>query len=208
MLKPLPGQPGAVMDDATGKKFRVSNEQRKVLYDTETQAAGAITANTEIRFFDDLANKKKLDNNTQNQRRIPAGTVFEMERVGLRVSACTGSLVATGSDIKKTLECGYLRFEVNSILVTDGPGVHYPAGFGVTGSTVEAGAAVVTNGVAGATAHLPLVSPITLNDQYDLNPTYTFHDRLWDANIVMPTLDQRVEMRFEMYGRLFSAATL
>lgn len=209
---PVPGNPGVVQaTDAMGKPvaFRVGTAQKQVEYDTNLIPAGAMAANRPFNFFESLTGKNALTTNILTQRRIPAGTIFEMQRVSLRVVTTYGNTLSLGADIKKILENCSLLFLVNSVQIAQGPALQFPTGYGIYGQTVEMGQSVVSNGLPSEGAPLGMLSPVIINDQYDMKPTITFNDQVqWDASYVMITLVNSSYVQFELLGTQFVAATL
>jgi hypothetical protein len=197
--------------DAMGKpvKFRIGTAQKQVMYDEVLIASGAVTANASFPFFANLTGKNELSTNVLTQRRIPAGTIFEMMRVSLRLVTTYGNTLSLGADIKKILENCSLTFLVNSVQIAQGPALQFPTGYGIYGQTVEMGQSVLSNGLPSESAPAGMLSPVIINDQYDMKPTVTFNTRvLWDASYVMPTLTNSSYLDFELLGTQFTAATL
>lgn len=211
-LTPLDGDPGVVVTP-DGKKYRLGSSQKQPLYDEVLLPAGAMPANEPFPFFaatTSTKSKNALSTNLRSQSKIPSGTIYRMEGCGLRVVETWGNLPTIGSDVKKILANNSLDFKINSIQIALGPAVFWPPGYGLTGQTQESGQSVIANGFPSETSIAGMLSPIVINDQYELIPIATFGSRPWDttAGLLMINLAQPCYYMFNTIGTQFVAGTL
>lgn len=206
-LRQVQGEPGILVDDVTGARYKIGDEQPRVLFDTVVVTTGLQTANAEYLFFQNTANKKGQYNNMGNQKRIPAGRFFELHRVGVHVH-CTvdGNTEVTAADMKKCIDNGYIEFFVNSIEIAKGPLIHYPSGYGASGLDGDVG--VLNNGVPSQAAQTGLIEPTIITDQVDLNGKLVFFDATWNGSSQLPNFGTRLYVSLELTGVLFTAATI
>ena len=59
-LKPIPGRPGHFVDQS-GKVIVLTEAREADRYDTENQATGAMTAGSQLTFFQDKTNKLEIE---------------------------------------------------------------------------------------------------------------------------------------------------
>lgn len=192
---------------ALNKTIQLVEWREDDFYDTVTRTAGAVTAGTSLVLFRDLASKNIQHCNLRTQRRIPSGSEFIINRIGVVIQQCfSNTLVALG-DILKCAYDASLTFKINDRLVTEGPLFKFSTGYGVVGSSTENNVTIATTGVASAAAAPQLLVAQPVNDKDDLNGTIDFLDDTWITNAaVMPTLAGRVTLQCMLHGLVKKAS--
>ena len=197
-----------ILTTPDGKRYKVANQRKATYWDEVVMAAAEIAADHSVVFFSSTSDKGSISCNIGTNRRIPAGSVFQMEEIGIQVLGTYGNTLTAGADFRKLLENACLDFKVNKILVAEGPAVHFPPGTGICGQTNESNQSVLNNGAAMQRMVRGMVSPVTIDQNYELFPTLSWPHRRYDASATRPTISARCYIRFEVTGIEWQAATL
>lgn len=180
----VPGsKPGELIIPALGNKVIQQVELREDdVYDTVFIAAGAIANGTEYVFFRDIANKNDQHCNLPQAGRIAAGDEVAVFRVGLHPREAIGNTLTPFADYKRLVGNASLDLRFNRRIITTGPVVKYPSGYGMAGFSNEAAAA----GIAAASIGVPSVAaaptlfvPQQLRDNDDIQCKMRFNDAAW-----------------------------
>jgi hypothetical protein len=211
-LRPLKGRPGQFLDTSTGKVLNIAEFREDDKFDTNILPAGAVAAGTEFVFFRDVAQKRNIDTNFTQQSRLSAGEEIVIERVGATIALATGNLLPSPSDIKKIVENGFLRVEVNRLLLIEGPLVKFPSGYGLSGQTQETDQGIVSIGVPSTAAAAKLVKTQLMTSAHEVEGRLTYYDRNWTgANLAagdrMPTLALPAFAKVWLHGLIKSAVS-
>lgn len=212
MLKPIKGRPGKFLETGTGKVLDISDYREDDKYDTEILPAGAVAAGTQLTFFRDVANKRRIDTNLTQQSRLSAGEEMIIDRVGVTVRSATGNLLPPPADIKRVAEDAFISFTVNQLLLVEGPLIKFPSGYGLSGNTVENGQGIVSIGVPSTAAAAKLLKTQLITSQHEIQAVLTFFDRNWTGNDLaaadrMPTLTTPVFITPYFHGLLKTAVS-
>lgn len=216
-IRPIKGRPGKFLDTGTGKVLDISDYREDDKFDTviigDGQGGGAtLTPGEQFIFFRDVAQKRKIDTNFSQQSRLSAGEEMIIDRVGLTVRDATGNVLPTPSDVKKLVSDAFLRFEVNQILLIEGPAVKFPSGYGLYGNTVENGQGIVSIGVPSTAAALKLLKTQLITAEHEVQGYLTFYDRNWtggDLNAAdrMPVFSQPIFCTAWLHGLIKQAVS-
>ncbi len=202
-LKPLKGKPGKFLDTTTGRTIDISDFIESDKYDTIIIPAGPILAGTIFTFFRDVAAKRPIDTNFSQQSRLSAGEELLIDRIGVALPQATGNLLPPPADTKRVAEDGFIRFEVNRLLLNEGPIVKFPAGYGLAGN--DPGLGNLTVGVASTAAAAKLVKTQLVTSAHEVQATLTFFDRDWTLGALaaldrMPTLTTPMFVKAYLHG--------
>lgn len=213
----IEGKPGEFFDDETGRTFSIKDLREDIKYDTISMAAGAVAANAEFDFFDNVPNgKRRIDTNFSTPHRLSAGEEMVIERVGVYVRQAFGDFLPPPSDFKRVVDCGFINYEINQLLLAEGPLFRFQSGFGFAGNTNEAGQGVIALGVPSTAAAWRLILKQYIHHLHDINSRLTFFTRAWNAlqNIPavptadrMPTLTTATGISSILSGRIKRATT-
>jgi hypothetical protein len=206
-IVPVRKRPGVYYNTESGKFFSLVEYRDGDKFDTVTQAAGAITAGTELDFFADLTNKKTNSTNLKTPRRISKGEEMLIKRIGFDVPLAFGNTLPTLLDIKKVIYNGMVTFKINNKLVAEQPAYTLPSGYGLAGSTTENNTTIVSNGVPSTAAQRQLEKVHEITSEHDLDAKVRFDDYVWITSGTTASLDGRIVMRFFVGGLIREAAT-
>lgn len=211
-VRPIKGEPGKFVDTSTGSILDISEYREDDKYDTEIIPVGAIAAGTEYVYFRDVAAKNRIDTNFTQQSRLSAGEEMIIERVGATMRLATGNLLPFVSDFKKVSECGYVRIDVNQLLLAEGPMIKFASGYGLSGMTQETDMGVVSIGVPSTAAAAKLVKTQMVTDKHELLGFLRFQNRDWTgadlaAGNRMPVLDVAMFVTLWLHGLIKSAVS-
>lgn len=216
-LRPIKGRPGKFLDTGTGKVLDISDFREDDKFDTVIIGDGAgggaaVTAGQEFIFFRDVAQKREIDTNFSQQSRLSAGEEMIIDRVGVTVRDATGNLLPTPSDVKKLANDAFMRFEVNRILLIEGPVIKFPSGYGLYGNTVETGQGIVSIGVPSTAAALKLLKTQLITAEHEVSAKLTFYDRNWtgvdlNAGDRLPQFSQPILVTGWLHGLIKSAVS-
>lgn len=183
-------KPGELFIPALGKKVQQVELREDDVYDT-VQIAGTIAAGTEYEFFRDIQNKNEQHTNIPQSRRIQAGDEVAVFRIGLHPRASLGNAHAATVDIKQVIENAHLDLRFNRRIITSGPGIKYPSGYGLAGFSQEVAAAgvnAVSNGVPSVAAAPTLFVPQQLKENDDIVCKLRFPNASWAASYAVPAV--------------------
>jgi len=199
-------RPGLYFNPSTGKYFSIVEYYDGEKYDTIAQASGAISAGTNVTWFNNLTNKDLNSCNFLTARRINKGEEMLVKRMSVSVPLAFGNTVPVVADIKKVLYGLYCVFRINRLDVAEGLAIEFPSGYGMAGQTNENNAGVVSNGVASTAAQRQLEKIHEITSEHDLEGKGTFFDVLWDATN-MATTAGKCHVRASFGGLIRRAAT-
>lgn len=216
-LQPIEGQPGLFRDDSGAvvsiKDFRESDKYDSVIIPAST----ALVAGTEFIFFQDIQGKRDLDSNFRTPRKLSAGESMVLDRIGLSIRLAIGNVITFPRDIKKVVESGYFRLQVNDMLVDEGPVIKFPSGLGLYGQTTETDSGIVSIGVPATASAARLKKTQVLNQNHELSGSIAYHARTWTTAvgalgtagpaIIQPTLDSPVMVTCYLHGLVRAAVT-
>jgi hypothetical protein len=194
-------KPGEFFIQELGRSIRITDVRQDDFYDTVAVAAGAISAGTEVKFFDSISSKNRQHTNITTARRIPGRNRFNLLRVGLHIRQAAGNTLALAADMLKIYDAGALKFNINTRLVTEGPLLKYQSGYGATGQTTENAVSLITLGTANQAAAPKFLAAQPINDQDDLDAAIRFDQVTgWDSAVAMPTTVARSHVSCFLFG--------
>ena len=183
---------GELFIPALGKKFQQVELREDDVYDTVRIPKAAIAAGSEYILFRDVQGKEEQHANLAQSRRIASGDEVAVFRIGLHVRGNIGNVHAASLDVKQVLENGQLYVQFNKRIITAGPAIKYPTGYGISGFSNEAaaaGIAALSVGVPSVAAAPTLFVPQQLKDNDDIIAKLRFPDASgWFTGYVVPTL--------------------
>lgn len=199
------GVPGELLIPALGKKFQQVELREDDVYDTVRITAGLQAAGSEYEFFRDIQGKNEQHTNIPQSRRIQAGDEVAVFRIGLHPRETLGTVHAGTPDIKQVVGNAHFLLKFNRRIITDGPAIKYPTGYGLSGSSdlgaATPGNSVVSIGVPSVAAAPTLFVPQQLKDNDDIVCKLRFPDATaWYAAYVGPTLAATLAMTAFMRG--------
>jgi len=212
MLKPIKGRPGKFLETGTGKVLDISDYREDDKYDTEILPAKAVAAGTQLTFYRDVANKRRIDTNLTQQSRLSAGEEMIIDRVGVTLRSATGNLLPPPADLKRVAEDAFITFTVNQLLLIEGPVIKFPSGYGLAGNTVENGQGIVSIGVPSTAAAAKLLKTQLITSEHEIQALLTFFDRNWTGGDLapedrMPTLTTPVFITAWLHGLIKMAVS-
>lgn len=182
--------PGELFIPALGKTFQQVELREDDVYDTVQLIAGAIAAGTEYEWFRNVENKNEQHTNIPQPRRIAAGDEVAVFRIGVHPREAQGNDLPATLDVKKVFGNAHLLLKFNKRIITDGPAIKYPTGYGLSGSSNEvagAGIAFHSVGVPSVAAAPTLFVPQQLKDNDDITAKLRFPNASWAAGYTVPT---------------------
>ena len=183
----VPGKnPGEVYIPALGKSFQQVELREDDIYDTIETDTGSISTGTQYKFFLNLTNKNEQHTNLPTPRRINSGDEAAIFRIGLHPREANGNTLPVFNDYRRLIGNGYVEVKFNRRLITSGPAIKYPSGYGVGGFSDSTDATAVSIGVPSAAASPTLFVPQQLKDDDDLNARLVFLDAAWLTSYVAP----------------------
>lgn len=186
---------------ALGKTVQLIEWREDDYQDSVTQALGAVTAGTSLELFRDLSSKNVQHCNLKTPRRIPSGSEFVMNRVGVLIHQAFSNTLVVAADILKVAYNASLTFKVNDRLIVEGALYKFATGYGMAGATTENNTSLISTGVASAAAAPNLLVAQPVKDDDDLNGTIDFKSDSWITGAaVMPTLAGRSVMSIILHG--------
>lgn len=185
--------PGELYIPALGKAIQQVELREDDVYDT-VQLAGAIAAGTEFELFRDVQNKNEQHTNIPQPRRIQSGDEVAVFRIGIYPRNTLGATHALVTDMKQVIENAHLDLRFNRRIVTSGPAVKYPTGYGMSGFSDGAPAAP-TPGVSALSVGVPSVAaaptlfvPQQLKDNDDITCKLRFPGAAWASTYSAPSV--------------------
>lgn len=192
---------------ALGRTVQLVEWREDDFADAVSQGAGAVTAGTTLELFRDLASKNVQHCNLKTARRIPAGSEFVINRVGVLIHQCFSNTVVILSDVLKVAYNASLTFKINDRLVVEGAVYKFSSGYGMVGSSTENAISLATTGVASTAAAAQLLVAQPVKEDDDLNGTIDFKNDSWITGAsVMPTLTGRVVLSCILHGLVKKAS--
>lgn len=197
----VPGKnPGEVYIPALGKSFRQVELREDDVIDSIITGSGAINAGVEYVVFRDIDNKNEQHTNLGSSKRIASGDEVAVFRIGVHLREAHGNTLPVFNDYRKILGNGILDLKFNRRLITNGPLIKYPSGYGVGGFSDETGATAVSIGVPSSAAAPTLFVPQQLTDTDDLNGKVQFKDASWISGYAVPNLAGPVVLTVFLHG--------
>jgi hypothetical protein len=193
---------GEVYIPALGKTFQQIELREDDVYDTILVSAAAQAAGTEYIYFRDITNKNEQDCNLPNSRRIQAGDEAAVFRIGLHPRECVGNTLPAFNDYRRIFGSAHLEVKFNRRIITTGPAIKYPSGYGMAGFSDETGATAVSIGVPSVAAAPTLFVPQQLKDDDDLQGKLRFPDAQWISGYTVPTIANTVRVSLLLHGVL------
>jgi hypothetical protein len=183
-----------------GKTIKLVEWREDDFYDTVQQATGLSTAGTTLEYFRDLTSKNLQHTNLKTPRRIPSGSEFILQRIGVVIAQAVGATVQIAADILLAAYAATLTFKINERLISEGPLFKYQSGYGMAGGTTANNTSLITTGVPSAAAAPQLLVQQTINDQADLQGTIEFKACGWLATTTMPTFTNAPAFGLMLHG--------
>jgi hypothetical protein len=178
------GKPGELLIPALGRTFQQVELREDDVYDTIAIPAGNITAGTEFEVFRDINQKFEQHTNLPQSRRIASGDEVAVYRVGVHPREAHGNVNPAFTTYRQVLANGLLDLKFNRRVISAGPLVKYPTGYGISGfsnETAAAGIASASIGVPSVAAAPTLFVPQQLKDDDDIICKIRFPDAQWLA---------------------------
>jgi len=212
MLKPIKGHPGRFLDIGTGKVLNISEYREDDKYDTvmvwDNDGSQPLPSGRQFIFFRDVTKKKPLDTNFSQPSKLNAGETMIIDRVGIYVRQAAGAAVPTPTsalDAIYVAENAHLRIEMNKLLLTEGPVIKYPSGYGFS---VAYNIGFPATGMTTKMMRTQFMGP-----RHDIIGYLTFYDRdVWmkqfiPAGIGMPTFSVPVLVVCFLHGLIKTAVS-
>mgnify|MGYP001579592173 CR=1 FL=1 len=197
----VPGKnPGEVYIPALGKSFRQVELREDDVIDSIETGTSTINAGTEYTVFRDIDNKNEQHSNMGSSKRIASGDEVAVFRIGVHLREAQGNTLPVFNDYRKVLGNAILDLKFNRRLITNGPLIKYPSGYGVGGFSDETGATAISIGVPSSAAAPTLFVPQQLTDTDDLNGKIQFKDAAWLTSYALPVLAGRVVVTVFLHG--------
>lgn len=197
----VPGKnPGEVYIPALGKSFKQVELREDDIFDTVERIAGSIGAGTELHLFRDIANKNEQHCTLQTSRRIQSGDEAAIFRIGVELPCAIGNTLPVYADYRKIAGNAQLELIFNRRLVSTGPVIKYPAGYGIGGFSDETGATAFSIGVPSVAASPTLFVPQQLKDDDDIKGKLRFPDAGWITSYAVPVLAGAMLFRVFLHG--------
>lgn len=196
----VPLKNGDFFIPALGRSFKPLEIREDDYYDTVRQASGSVTAGTELKWFDSLADKNDQHKNINQAARIPANHEAAIFRVGVHPRGAHGNTQVVFNDIQKMIENGYLLLKFNRRTITEGPLVKYQSGYGLGGYSDATGATAVSIGVPSAAAAPVLFSPQQLVSGNDLTASLFYKSAAWISGYAVPSLAGDITLTLFLHG--------
>ena len=197
----VPGkEPGEVYIPALGKSFRQVELREDDVLDSVLQASGSVSAGSELILFRDIDNKNEQHVSLGSSKRIPSGDEVAVFRVGIHLREAHGNTLPIFSDYRKLIGNAMLELKFNRRVITSGPIIKYPSGYGIGGFSDESAATAVSIGVPSAAAAPTLFVPQQLKDNDDVNGKIRFPDASWITSYGVPVLTGAVVISCFLHG--------
>ncbi len=187
---------GELYIPALGKTIQQVELREDDVYDTIQIAGAAIAAGTEFVLFRDIQNKNEQHCNLPQSGRIAAGDEVAVFRVGVHPREAAGNTPGVFLDYRKMVAAAQLDLRFNRRIITSGPVVKYPSGYGMAGFSNEVGSSangglpgsrIATIGVPSVAAAPTLFVPQQLRDNDDIVCKLRFPDASWVTGYAVPT---------------------
>lgn len=220
-IRQIKSKPGLLFDPDRKVYFKIMDTTVHAQYDTSrfTSSTGVISYGTKVNFAQDISGKELIDTNFTQPRRLTAGQILWVSRIGLYLPPVFGNTRIDYLDQQVIVENGFFLLKVNGKELLKGPGAFFPSGFGWQGSTTKNNDGVVTLGLASLNGVPPLAKKQYLNEFYDVDASLTVqpHDWIGTATVGTPELrngtnaavpNAFLPVKFVMHGRLYSPSTV
>lgn len=171
--------PGEVYIPALGKAFQQIELREDDHYDTVEVASGSLAAGTEYFWFRDTTNKNEQHISIPTPKRIQSGDEVAVFRIGIHPREAQGNTLPIFNDYRKVIGNAHVELKFNRRVITTGPIVKYPSGYGVGGLSDESSATAVSIGVPSVAAAPTLFVPQQLKDDDDLAGKLRFPGAAW-----------------------------
>jgi hypothetical protein len=183
---------GELYIPALGKKFMQVELREDDVYDTIQIPNGGIAAGAEFVLFRDIQNKNEQHTNLPQSAKIASGDEVAVFRVGLYPRNKVGATHTPSTDILQVIEGSHFIVQFNRRIITSGPAVKYPSGYGVSGFS-DVGAAAAGNqalsvGVPSVAAAPTLFVPQQLKGDDDIRAMVRFPAATWVSGYDAPSL--------------------
>lgn len=198
--------PGELYIPALGKTFKQVELREDDVYDTievwgtALGSGGAIAAGREFKFFDTITNKNEQHNNLPNPGRIQSGDEVAVFRIGLHPREAIGNTLPVFNDYRKVLGNGHLEVKFNRRVITTGPCIKYPSGYGMAGFSDETAATAVSVGVPSAAGSPTLFVPQQLTDTDGIVAKLRFPDASWFTSYSVASLAGTLAATLFLHG--------
>ena len=197
----IPGkEAGEVYIPALNKTFKQVELREDDHFDTVQRASGSVTAGTELTLFRDLTDKNEQHTTLQTSRRIQAGDEAAIFRIGVELPAAIGNTLPVYADYRKVAGNAQLEVIFNRRMITTGPLIKYPGGYGIGGFSDETGATAFSIGVPSVAASPTLFVPQQLKDDDDIKAKIRFPDAAWITSYAVPVLAGAMLFRVFLHG--------
>lgn len=176
------GKPGELYIPALGRSFQQVELREDDVFDTIAIPSGTVTAGTEFEVFRDISQKFEQHCNLPQSRRIAAGDEVAVYRVGVHPREAHGATNPAFTTYRQVIGNGLLDLKFNRRVISQGPLVKYPTGYGISGFSNEAAAAGISAasiGVPSIAAAPTLFVPQQLKDNDDIICKIRFPDAQW-----------------------------
>lgn len=197
-------KPGELFIPALGKAIQQVELREDDVYDTVFIPAAAIANGTEFIFFRDIQNKNDQHCNLPQSGRIAAGDEVAVFRVGVHPREGIGNVLTAFADYKRLVANAALDLRFNRRIISQGPVVKYPSGYGLSGFSNEvaaAGIAAASIGVPSVAAAPTLFVPQQLRDNDDIQCKMRFNDAAWvPGGYTAPTMGSAMAVSLFLRG--------
>lgn len=223
-IRQIKSKPGLLFDPDRKVFFKIMDTTVHAQYDTEIfgpAAGGVVAYGTRVNFAQNIALKEDVDSNFNQPRRLTAGQIMWVSRVGLYWPPVFQDLRVDYYDIQVLAESAYFLLKVNGKELLKGPAITFPSGFGWYGSTNKNNDGVTSLGLPSLNGVPPMAKKQYLNEFYDIDGSLTIQPHQWavaaGAALSTPTLRQGtnagvatayVPVKMVMHGRLYSPSTV
>ncbi|MDE2022258.1 MAG: hypothetical protein KGI71_05110 [Patescibacteria group bacterium] len=174
--------PGEFFIPSLNKTFSQVELREDDAYDTVELNTGLLAKGAEFQLFQNVQNKNEQHTNMPQPRRIQSGDELTVFRIGVHPREARGNDMSVFTDYRKVIGNAQLELKFNRRLITSGPVVKYPSGYGLYGFSNEAagaGQAAASIGMPSMAAAPVLVVPQVLKDTDDIYMKIRFPDAAW-----------------------------
>lgn len=191
---------GNIVIPALNRAYRATLSREDDFYDSVQVPSGTLAAGTKAKFFDLTTNKNEQHLNLSQTGRIAAGVEMTVTRIGTHIRLYQGNTRATFDDIARLSENGVFECRINKRLVSQGPILTRPSGYGLAGSSVQSNANAISIGVPSAMAAPSLLVPQNLRGQNDVTAECRWDNATWITGYAVPVLDAQTVLTCFLHG--------
>ena len=191
---------GKVYIPALGKSFQQIELREDDHYDTILVASSTQNAGQEYFWFRDTTNKNEQDCSLPTPKRIQSGDEVAVFRVGVHPRECVGNTLPVFNDYRKVLGTAHVELKFNRRIITTGPVIKYPSGYGIGGFSDENAATAVSVGVPSVAAAPTLFVPQQLKDDDDLAGKLRFPGADWISGYAVPVMAGSMRVTMLLHG--------